>query len=93
MRVYARDTAYIENPTAGRVLGSEDGSVWTELGRFSGWSAGQSGGLLGEVACAHETPYRYVRLAVDARSHANTYVAVGYMEIRGEVPEEAEGTE
>ena len=87
VQVYARDTAYIENPTAGRVLGSNDGSSWTVLGSFSGWSATQSGGLLGEVRCEHETAYAYVRLEILERSHANTYVAVGYMAVRGEMGE------
>ena len=87
VKVYARDTKYIENPTAGAILGSNDGSTWTELGSFSGWSATQSGGLLGVVKCRHDTAYRYVRLSVTSRSRASHYVAVGYMVVRGELPE------
>ena len=87
VQVYARETSYIFNPVAGQILGSNDGSAWTEIGSFSGWNGGQSGGLLGEVSCGNETAYRYVRLSVSQRTSANTYVAVGYMRITGELPE------
>lgn len=87
VQVYARDTSYIFNPVAGSILGSGDGSVWTQIGSFSGWDGQQSGGLLGEVVCGNAEAYRYVRIRVSERTSESSYVAVGYVKITGELPE------
>ena len=88
VEVYARDASGVNNPTAGRVLGSLDGESWVELASFSGWSGAQSGALLGEVRCGNATAYNYVRLAVDERGRNGVGVGVGYMTVRGVLPEE-----
>ena len=85
VRVYARDAGAPNNPTSGRVLAGNDGAAWTEIGRFSGWSDSQSGGLLGEVDCRNAAAYAYVRLAIDGRGRSGSPVGVGYMAVKGEV--------
>ena len=85
VELYARDTLYVENPTAGEVLGSSDGETWTQIGAYAGLSDTQSGGKLGTVVCGNATPYRYVRLTVTAHAGDGNYVALGYMVVRGEL--------
>mgnify|MGYP002802726532 CR=1 FL=1 len=54
-------------PTAGNVQGSNNGTTWTQIGTFSGWSKNSMGsdGLLGSITCNNtDTAYRYVRLNV-----------------------------
>lgn len=82
--VYSRSSSYVHNPLAGRILGSEDGETWTEIGTYSGWSRKARSALLGTIECGNsETPYRYVRFAVDQRGGNEGYVAVGYIYITG----------
>ncbi len=85
VELYARDTLYVENPTAGEVLGSSDGQTWTQIGAYAGLSDTQSGGKLATVVCGNETPFRYVRLTVTAHAGDGNYVALGYMVVRGEL--------
>lgn len=88
VKVFARKTSYIHNPTAGTILGSTDGESFHELAAFSGWDAGANGKLLGMVECKNQTPYRYVRLSISAAGGDQGYAAVGYIEISGEKPPE-----
>ena len=68
--LYSRDTTNVSHPTAGTVLGSNDGATWVQIGSYSGYER-VTGGLVGIIECANETPYRYVRITVSAWS-ANT---------------------
>ena len=76
-------------PVAGQVFGSNDGSTWTQIGTFSGWTPKKSA-LLGTVECENETAYEYVRLKVTSSydssypSRENSeYTAIGYLAITG----------
>lgn len=85
--VYSRSqnaSAGNHNPTAGTVQGSNDGSSWTQIGSYSGWTAKNDGTLLGTIACNNETAYKYVRLNITSRA-GSEYAAIGYISIRGEI--------
>lgn len=84
VEVSARQSTPVANPVSGAVLGSNNGTSWTQLKTFSGWSSTQSGGVLGTVNCANATAYRYVRLRVDSRTSSSSYVAIGSMVVRGD---------
>ena len=87
VEVHSRTSTNIANPVAGQVLGSNDGSTWTPIGSYSGWSKTQRGGKLGEIVCNNDTAYSYVRLTITDRSYAGQdYVAIGYITITGGVP-------
>lgn len=89
VEVHSRTSSNIANPIAGQVLGSNDGSTWTPIGSYSGWSKTQRGGKLGEIVCNNDTAYSYVRLTVTDRSYdGHDYVAIGYITITGGVPAE-----
>lgn len=86
VEVHSRTSTNIANPVAGQVLGSNDGSTWTPIGSYSGWSKTQRGGKLGEIVCNNDTAYSYVRLTITDRSYdGHDYVAIGYMTITGGV--------
>lgn len=86
VEVHSRTSANIANPVAGQVLGSNDGSTWTPIGSYSGWSGTQQGGKLGEIVCNNDTAYSYVRLTITDRSYdGHDYVAIGYITITGGV--------
>lgn len=85
--VYSRSqnaSAGNHNPTAGTVQGSNDGSTWTQIGTYSGWTAKNDGTLLGTIACGNATAYKYVRLNITSRA-GSEYAAIGYISIRGEI--------
>lgn len=85
--VYSRSqnaSAGNHNPTAGTVQGSNDGSSWTQIGSYSGWTAKNDGTLLGTIACNNATAYKYVRLNITSRAGSD-YAAVGYISIKGEI--------
>lgn len=89
VEVHSRTSTNIANPVAGQVLGSNDGSTWTPIGSYSGWSKTQRGGKLGEIVCNNDTAYSYVRLTITDRSYdGHDYVAIGYITITGGVPVE-----
>ena len=86
VEVHSRTSTNIANPVAGQVLGSNDGSTWTPIGSYSGWSRTQQGGKLGEIVCNNDTAYSYVRLTITDRSYdGHDYVAIGYITITGGV--------
>ena len=72
------------NPTAGTVQGSNDGSNWTQIGSYSGWSEKNDGTLLGTISCGNTTAYKYVRLNISSRA-GSEYATIGYISIRGEI--------
>lgn len=72
------------NPTAGTVQGSNDGSSWTQIGSYSGWSEKNDGTLLGTISCGNTTAYKYVRLNISSRA-GSEYATIGYISIRGEI--------
>ena len=72
-------------PTAGNVQGSNNGTSWTQIGSFSGWSKTNMGsdGLLGSIVCNNtSTAYRYVRLNVTS-CIANDQFDIAEIKIRG----------
>lgn len=72
-------------PTAGNVQGSNNGTSWTQIGSFSGWSKDNMGsdGLLGSIVCNNtSTAYRYVRLNVTS-CIANYQFDIAEIKIRG----------
>lgn len=75
-------------PTAGRVMGSNDGATWVQLATYS-WTA-KASALLGTISCANDTAYSYVRLVVTDSYGSGSYVAVGYIAVTGNVSEEEE---
>ena len=86
--IYGRSSRYIHNPTAGTIKGSNDGTTWTDIGSFSGWSESAQGKLLGAVQCEHDTAYKYVRIVITAHGDLNddiSYAAIGNVKIRGEL--------
>lgn len=72
------------NPTAGTVQGSNNGSNWTQIGSYSGWSEKNDGTLLGTISCGNTTAYKYVRLNISSRA-GSEYATIGYISIRGEI--------
>ena len=56
--------------TGGRVLGSNDGATWTQIGSFSGWNIGNlsTTNMLGSVSCENSAAYSYVRFVIDTTS-------------------------
>ena len=87
LSVYSRSqnsSAGNHNPTAGTVQGSNDGSSWTQIGSYSGWTAKNDGTLLGTITCSNATAYKYVRLNITSRAGSD-YAAIGYISVRGEI--------
>lgn len=85
--VYCRSqnsSAGNHNPTAGTVQGSNDGSTWTQIGSYSGWSEKNDGTLLGTISCGNATAYKYVRLNITSWA-GSEYAAIGYISIKGEI--------
>lgn len=78
-----KSSKYKYSPTAGKVYGSNDGSAWTEIGSYSGWTA-KKNTCLGTVECGNADTYSYVRLAITAVNRDYTNVAIGYITISGE---------
>lgn len=87
VKVYSYDTSnkYKGDPISGTLMGSNDGSTWTQIGAYSGWSEG-TGGLLGEVVCDNSEAYSYVRLNIASYTSGKSYVSIGYITITGGVP-------
>lgn len=81
--VYGRSSPYVHNPTAGRVLASNDGSNWTQIGSFSGWSTKARAALLGIIECEADAAYTHFRLCIDAHGGNEGYAAIGYMYLTG----------
>ena len=79
-------SADVNGPIAGKVLGSNNGSAWTEIGAFSGFDGETSGGVSGTVACGNKTAYRYVRVAFSRWVGGET-VTVGEMQVTGGITE------
>ena len=62
-------SANVDAPKKGKLLGSNDGSTWVQLGSYN-WSYAR-GGLLGEIKGNNSRPYQYVRLVIDQSSGVN----------------------
>lgn len=84
VKVYSRDNSNIYNPTAGTIQGSNDGSTWTNIGSFSGWSSTARNALLGTVECKNTTAYGYVRIVITSRTDSSHYAAIGHVDIEGD---------
>lgn len=70
------------NPTSGTLMGSTNGSTWTQIGAFSGWD-GSASGKLGEIVCDNAEAYSYVRLNITGYTSGKYYAAIGYMAVQG----------
>ena len=79
---------YKGDPVSGTVMGSADGSTWTQIGAFSGWGAYDDSGMLGEIVCDNSEAYSYVRLNISSFTSGKSYVSIGYITITGGVPVE-----
>lgn len=84
VKIFARNSDYIQNPLAGNIQGSNDGSVWETIGSFSGWDSTATGKLLGTVECNNATAYQYVRINITSHGGSQNYVAIGYITVNGE---------
>lgn len=80
--VYSRDNATTKAPTQGKVMGSNDGSSWTQIGSYSGWDDTLVASLVGKVECHNSTAYSYVRLTIDNLRGSN-YI-IGNILIHGD---------
>lgn len=89
VRIYNRTRSSLVNgPKAGVVQGSDNGSSFTQIGSFSGWSGTGSGALGGTVVCNnYNATYRYVRIVfsdwVGRGNSSDKYLAVGEIYIDG----------
>ena len=86
VKVYARDSQYIHNPTSGKIQGSNNGTSWTDIGSFSGWSTTARSTLLGTVECGNTTAYNRVRVLIQTHGDVNddsSYVAIGNIRVMG----------
>lgn len=84
VKVFSRNSATVQNPTAGTIQGSNNGTSWTTIGSFSGWDSTATGKLLGTVQCNNATAYQYVRINITSHGGSQNYVAIGYITINGE---------
>lgn len=87
VKVYSWSTSnvYKGEPVSGTLMGSTNGSTWTQIGSYSGW-AENSAGFVGEIVCTNDTAYNYVRLNIASYTSGKGYVSIGYMTVTGGVP-------
>lgn len=84
IEIYSRNSANTRGPESGKVSGSNDGSIWTQIGSFSGWDGSQAGALLGTIQCNNSTAFSYVRVNFDSwDSGSGNPTHVGNMKIFG----------
>lgn len=62
-------SASVDAPKKGKLLGSNDGSTWVQLGSYN-WVYAR-GGLLGEIKAGNTRAYQYVRLVINQSSGVN----------------------
>lgn len=72
------------NPVAGKILGSNDGESWEEIGAYSGWNGTQQGGVLGTVRCGNTKAYCYVRITAARLPDGAEWAAIGDVKISGD---------
>ena len=84
VKVYSWNTTnkYKGDPVSGTLLGSTNGTTWTQIGSYSGWSA-DTNGLLGEIICDNTEEYSYIRLTISEYTSGKSYVSIGYITITG----------